>query len=189
MCRKKKRAWVTNTLQDAKDNDIWQFQKWSKGVRNYPSPPISRGNGLPPAVSHAEKCEALRAELYQPPPQLPAAWVPDVDSPIEGQLPFEDITEEEVYEAIHKVSMDTAPGHSQVTYKALKWAWLSELGKQYLTLLMRKCLQTGYHPKHWRRAIAIALRKPNKPDYSSPRAYRLITLLECMGKILERIVA
>ena len=43
--------------------------------------------------------------------------------------------------------------------------------------------------KSWRKAVAIALRKPNKPDYSNPRAYRLITLLECLAKVLERIVA
>jgi len=54
---------------------------------------------------------------------------------------------------------------------------------------MQRCLTAGYHPKQWRKAIAVALRKPNKPDYSNPWAYRLITLLECLGKILEKIVA
>ena len=39
------------------------------------------------------------------------------------------------------------------------------------------------------RAIAIALKKPNKPDYTQPRAYCLITLLEYMGKLLEKVVA
>jgi Reverse transcriptase (RNA-dependent DNA polymerase) len=31
--------------------------------------------------------------------------------------------------------------------------------------------------------------KPNKPDYTSPRAYRPIRLLECLGKILEKLLA
>ena len=35
----------------------------------------------------------------------------------------------------------------------------------------------------------MALQKPNKPDYTQSHAYRLITLLECMGKILEKIIA
>ena len=55
--------------------------------------------------------------------------------------------------------------------------------------MLQKCLRKGYHPKSWRKAIAVAIPKPNKPDYSNPRAYRLITLLECLAKILERIVA
>jgi ribonuclease HI len=54
---------------------------------------------------------------------------------------------------------------------------------------MNVCLQKGYHPKPWRKAVAVALKKPSKPDYSNPRAYRLITLLDCLGKVLERIIA
>jgi len=69
----------------------------------------------------------------------------------------------------------------------LKWVW--PIIRTELTTLIQKWLARGYHPQQWRRAIAVALRKPNKPDYSKPRAYRLITLLECMGKLLEKIVA
>ena len=49
------------------------------------------------------------------------------------------------------------------------------------------CLDTGTHP--WKHATIIILNKPNKPDYSVPKAYRPIVLMECMGKVLERIVA
>ena len=31
--------------------------------------------------------------------------------------------------------------------------------------------------------------KPNKPDYSAAKAYRPVSLLECFGKVLEKIVA
>ena len=37
--------------------------------------------------------------------------------------------------------------------------------------------------------ITIALKKPNKPDYTQPRAYCFITLLEFIGKLLEKVVA
>ena len=107
----------------------------------------------------------------------------------ENDLPSSDITTEEIQDAIFKNSTNTAPGHSQITYQTLKWAWNSPIGQKYIMDLMQKCLKSGYHPKPWRKAIAIALRKPNKPDYSNSRAYRLITLLECLGKVLERIVA
>ena len=98
---------------------------------------------------------------------------------------------EEVRDAIFKNSSNTAPGHSQITYRVLKWAWGSPIGEKHITALIQKCLRKGYHPKSWRRAIAIALRKPNEPDYSNPRAYCLIrvTLLECLAKVLERIFA
>ena len=92
-------------------------------------------------------------------------------------------------EALLDTSSNTAPGHSQISYQVLKWAWSCEAGRKHIVKLMQQCLTAGYHPKQWRKAIAVALRKPNKPDYSNPRAYRLITLLECLGKILEKIVA
>ncbi|KAJ6593028.1 hypothetical protein B0H19DRAFT_871656, partial [Mycena capillaripes] len=99
---------------------------------------------------------------------------------------FQDITENEVCEAIFESSVNTAPGDSQVTYKVIHWAW--QVASTEIHALMKKCLRNGYHPREWRKAIAVALRKPRKPDYSNPRAYRLIQLLECLGKVLEKIV-
>jgi len=96
---------------------------------------------------------------------------------------------DEVNEAITSTSSLSAPGYSQIKYQVLKWAWKCKPGWQHILSLMHKCLEAGYHPKSWRKVIAVALRKPGKPDYSNPRAYHLITLLECLRKILEKIVA
>lgn len=189
LCKFKKREWVTKTLENATPKDIWQFPNWAKGIRNYPTPPISCGPNVPKATSHEDKCEALRNELFQPPPTLAQEFNPDTLSRLETDLPFNKITTEEIRNAIFKNKMNSAPGESQVTYQVLKWAWNSPNGQKHISSLLQKCLRCGYHPKAWQKSIAIALRKPNKPDYSNPRAYRLITLLECLAKILECIVA
>ena len=52
--------------------------------------------------------------------------------------------------------------------------------------LIRLCADLGYHLKTWRTAIAVAIQKPNR-DYANPRSYRLVQLLEVLGKTLERI--
>ncbi|KAJ6617451.1 hypothetical protein B0H10DRAFT_1727473, partial [Mycena sp. CBHHK59/15] len=100
---------------------------------------------------------------------------------------FQDATFDEVRETIRATSANTAPGDSEVTYKVIRWAWQDANTEIYT--LIKRCLRNGFHPREWRKAIAVALRKPRKPDYSNPRAYRLIQLLECMGKILEKVVA
>ena len=41
----------------------------------------------------------------------------------------------------------------------------------------------------WRKGLGAVLKKPNKSDYSLPKSYRIITLLNCLGKIAEKIVA
>ena len=46
-----------------------------------------------------------------------------------------------------------------------------------------------YHPKCWRKATGAILKKAGKPDYSAPKAYRVISLLSCLGKVNERIIA
>jgi hypothetical protein len=50
-------------------------------------------------------------------------------------------------------------------------------------------IDKGYHPKCWRQATGAILAKPDKPDYSILKAYRIILLLNCLGKFSERILA
>lgn len=76
---------------------------------------------------------------------------------------------------------------SQITYSALRLAWQADATPIYL--LISRCANAGFHPLVWRKTIAVALRKPGKADYSNPRAYRLIQLEECLGKVLEAIIA
>ena len=54
----------------------------------------------------------------------------------------------------------------------------------YSTLITK-----GYHPLCWRYATGCVLAKPGKPDYGVPKAYRVISLLNCLGKVTERILA
>jgi len=181
-----KRKWISEELEKAAPDDIWAFTKWPKGVRQYPSPPINPGQGLPAAVSHEDKCNALRNTLFQPPPPIHAdptdlvhahpddiAWVP--------------VSYAEVRRAIFAPNQHKAPGPSQVNYVALRWAWSAD--PVPIFLLISKCADAGYHPQVWRKTVAVALHKPKKPDYSNPRAYRLIQLEECLGKVLESVIA
>lgn len=50
-------------------------------------------------------------------------------------------------------------------------------------------LKEGYHPQVFKNATLYALPKPGKRSRSLSRFYRLIVLLSCLGKALERIVA
>ena len=47
----------------------------------------------------------------------------------------------------------------------------------------------GYHPKIWRESIGVILPKPHKKDYSVIKSYRIISLINCLGKTLEKILA
>ena len=86
LCKHKKRTWLDKILEEARIKDIWKFQNWSKGIRNYPTPPISQGPDLPKATTHRDKCEALWKELYQIPPDLGPQPPLDLTTPAEDNI-------------------------------------------------------------------------------------------------------
>ena len=55
--------------------------------------------------------------------------------------------------------------------------------------LTKAAIRTGRHPAVWKRATGVVIRKPGKDDYTQLTAYRSISLLSCMGKVVEKVVA
>ena len=98
---------------------------------------------------------------------------------------FPEISQEEIAAALAKTSNKSAPGSSGINYKLLKWAFASRPDR--FLEIFNSAISLSYHP--WKEAVVVVIPKPNKPDYSLPKAYRPISLLECCGKLLEKIVA
>ncbi|CAF0779354.1 unnamed protein product, partial [Adineta ricciae] len=63
----------------------------------------------------------------------------------------------------------------------------SKLLVQHLTNLFNTILKQGYIPARWKEANIILLLKPKK-DKQHPSSYRPISLLSCLGKLLEKII-
>ncbi|CAF1527231.1 unnamed protein product [Adineta ricciae] len=63
----------------------------------------------------------------------------------------------------------------------------SKLLIQHITKLYNAILKLGYIPAMWKKANIILLLKPKK-DKKHPSSYRPISLLSCIGKLLEKII-
>ena len=61
--------------------------------------------------------------------------------------------------------------------------------KHYVLALFQASLEEGVLPYQWRRAKIIPLKKPGKEDYTVAKAWRPISLLATLGKVLESVVA
>jgi hypothetical protein len=59
----------------------------------------------------------------------------------------------------------------------------------YLTKIFRAIIDLGTYYQPWRDFTTIVLRKPGKPNYKIPKAYRPIALISTTAKILTAIVA
>src|SRR6266850_6001257 len=99
--------------------------------------------------------------------------------------PFYPVITSEVAAALAGTSNASAPGPSGIGYLLLKWCFAA--CPEYITTVLQEALRLGVHP--WHSATVVIIPKPNKPDYSAAKAYHPISLLECCGKLLEKVVA
>ena len=89
-------------------------------------------------------------------------------------------------ENIIKDLPNTAPGLDGITAKIIKHAWRAS-GAEML-LMYSACLDEGIFPDVWKAGKLLVLPKGNDRPLSDPKAYRPITLLPILGKILERLI-
>lgn len=80
----------------------------------------------------------------------------------------------------------TSPEADGISVELLAVCWTS-LGP-LVTQLFRACIHLGYHPACFKLAEVVFLPKP-KRDPSSVKGWRPISLLSCLGKGLERLIA
>ena len=89
------------------------------------------------------------------------------------------------FENAIKNSKGKTPGFDRISYPMIKN--LPHNCKEKILELFNNIFEKGIYPQSWKTAIVIPIPKPNKPS-SEIGGYRPISLLPCMGKILEKIV-
>ena len=94
------------------------------------------------------------------------------------------ITTKEV-KSIIKQLPNSSTGHDNIHNRCLKNH--TELLVQHLTQLFNVVLDFGYIPNMWKQANIILFLKPKK-DKQQPSSYQPISLLSCLGKLLEKII-
>jgi hypothetical protein len=69
------------------------------------------------------------------------------------------------------------------------WKQTWPVVKHQVLALFRASLEEGKLPDQWRHAKIIPLKKSDKEDYTVAKAWRPISLLATLGKVLESVVA
>ncbi|KAI0994897.1 hypothetical protein K3495_g13283 [Podosphaera aphanis] len=83
-------------------------------------------------------------------------------------------------------SGNTSAGADGISVELLSACWDS-IGT-HITQLFHACIRLGYHPSCFKLAEIVLLPKPGR-DLTSVKGWRLIALLSCLAKGLERVVA
>ena len=101
----------------------------------------------------------------------------------EASVPL--VTSNEVRKIIKNLRPKKAPGHDGVTNSMIKQLPCHCI--HHLTTIYNSALNLQYFPESWKRAQVITFPKPGK-DPKFPQNRRPISLLDCLGKIYERIL-
>jgi hypothetical protein len=108
------------------------------------------------------------------------------DPPPRPPRPFTEFSMEELSPLLKATANKSAPGTSGIGWSLLKKGWGGV--QDHLVDVFNACFRSGHHPARWKEAKVVAILKPDKPDYSLPKAHRPISLLETMSKLLKKAV-
>ena len=176
-----KRRWADDYIEKAQ---LWEVAKWRHGRKLSKVPSLQGPAGL--VHSHEEVANILSTRFF--PKTLPEVTSHFTDDP--APLPPRTLTGIDrsfIEPLLYKASSHSAPGQSGHTWTLIKWTW--EADPERLTNLLDACLRAGHHPRSWKEAVVCVIPKPHRADYTQAKNFRPISLLECLGKLLEKIVA
>jgi len=169
-------------VNGADNKSIFQIKKYITNTPTQAIIPTLNGN----LSTHEEKVAAFQKTFFPPPPR---ADLSDIQTKLAypSEAPYEPIiTITQIRDSIRKLAPDKAPGPDEIPNRVLQHA-LPDI-EHHLQKLMQASLEMGYFPKAFKETTTIVLRKPGKPDYTKPNAYRPIALENTLGKVFESII-
>src|ERR1700710_2689511 len=172
-------------LEKEDTQSIYKAMSYTKEYtsQNIPSLFNSQTNTI--ISTFQEKSDTFRNTLFPPPP---------ISSPINlnsyianKKWKWPKLSHIELENSCTSKIKGKTPGPDLITQEIIVQAYLA-IPNTFFNIYSI-LIDQGYHPKVWKQATGFILKKPKKPDYSLPKAYRVIALLNCLGKVSERILA
>ena len=175
-----KTMWI-EFLANAQGTEIFTALRYTKPRKTQRTPPLSFSNIT--AVTFEEKAVLFRSTMFLPPPV--ASSPTNITN--RSTLSWVTSTPTEIKQEIFTSAPRKAPAPDGLPFHCLWQVYLAAT-KQFNSLFAIFGT-TGYHPTCWQQATTVIIPKPGKPDCSIAKAYQPVTLLNCLGKILKKLMA
>ena len=137
------------------------------------------------------KLELLKKSFFLPPPAVRLDDTVGFHYP--ASINIRDITESEILRVINRPRPYKAAGPTGIPNRILQV--LSTVLLPTLHTLFSACYEISHCPKAFENSTTVVLKKPesgdptNPRDYTAPKSYRPIALLETFSKVFETIMA
>jgi len=172
-------------LEKEDSQSIFKAMSYTKVLNAQPIPSIFDKSSQVLRSEFHQKCDIFRSTLFPMPPSSTAVNLDHYQPNPDWKWPR--LSRIELRQACTTKIKGTTPGSDLVVHEIIVQAYLAN--PEVFFWIYSLFINRGYHPKIWKQAIGVILKKPSKPDYSQPKAYRVISLLSCLGKVPERILA
>lgn len=190
--RKAKKAYWRQVIDEVSDDRaLFKLIAWHKMTPDNGDSPLRIGDRT--ITDGLEKAEALREAVlhrFSAEDDIPQSLPSDIRDYTHTHcptLPWNTyVSIEEVERNTIGVS-STSPGPDRVTVELLRLCWAQI--QDTIQKIFQRCLELSYFPRIWKLAEVTMIPKVGKKDRTSPRSWRPIALLSCLGKGLERTVA
>lgn len=186
--RRARRQLFTSIIEETEPEDIWNLVQWTKPRRLDATTTILKEDGSPALTLHELQTTFQNQFTPNRPRNPDISLLDEIPQAPAREFPLISLTE--LQESLATTSNSSAPGPDH-----LPWYWIKHLLARFpaigafLVSLYNACIRFGIHPTIFKWSVTVIIPKPNKTDYSQPKAYRPIVLLSCLGKLFEKIIA
>ncbi|PCH36556.1 hypothetical protein WOLCODRAFT_82532 [Wolfiporia cocos MD-104 SS10] len=180
-----KHTWATHIIEQQQHHNLWSLAKWPYQRRHKHTPPIHTPHGYATTINTKA---TIFANTYFPPQGPPSHTTLPYDPDPLPTCTYHPVTPHEITNALNHSSNSTAPGLTGTNWRLLKW-FNQSCSTPYILSFINASIQLGYLPPSLRTGIIVMIPKQNKPDYTLPKSYRPITLIENLSKLIEKIIA
>ena len=178
--RKSRRECWENFLSDANGEDVWAITRYGGPGRSTVVPTITHRGVV--VETREDKAEMLTGISF--PPLTPYDGHEGQEGP--PGTAFHAVDEYLVARAFWGTSKKS-PGPDGIGPLAI--ACVYEWDPDRIVALLRAHIRFGYHPAKWKVARGATIPKPGRDDYGLAKSYRCISLLNCLGKMVEKVAA
>jgi ribonuclease HI len=187
-----KRGHWANYLEEMTANDIWNANKYIKepagdgGNPRIPTLKTKNAAGRDISINDNEEKANLLAKTFFPPPPEAVNDFTDYIYPVPLPDPPQ-LTADQIRKHVFKPAPYKAHGPDEIPNAVIQQC--EPLIQERLIRIYQAILNLGIYYDPWKDFTTVVLRKPSKPSYEVPKAYRPIALLSCLAKVLTSIVA
>jgi len=180
----KKKHW-NKFLEKEDSRSIFRAMSYTKNTTSSLIPSLYNIETKELESTFQQKCNIFRSTLFPDPPITPPIDLVSYIGSNNWKWPL--LSKVELRDSCTSKIKGKTPGPDLITQEIIIQAYSAIPEVFYIVYSI--LINQGYHPKCWKEATGFILKKPKKPDYSKPKVYRVILLLNCLGKVSERILA